>query len=208
MNDPFASPSSTTAPAAGLTADLTSLRAEMADTARIGQQLTSSLATGFESLVVKGRGLTDVVRTLGQALSQIALKAAFKPLENALGSGLSGLFSGGLSGGLGGINLGFAHGGILQGGVPVPFAQGGVIASPISFPLAGGQTGIAGERGSEAIMPLARGRDGRLGVVSAGGGGVQVHVNIATQDLDSFQRAESQISAMLARAVSRGQRHL
>ena len=58
-------------------------------------------------------------------------------------------------------------------------------------------------------MPLARGADGRLGVVSASGGGnVHVNVSISTPDAGSFQRAESQISAMLARAVSRGQRNL
>lgn len=205
MNDPFAITTGTASTAA-FSADLTSLRAEMAETARIGRQLGTSLAGAFDGLVIKGRGLTDVVRTLGQALSQIALRAAFRPLENLIGSGLSGLFSGGLGGGL---NFGFAHGGVFRGGLPVPFARGGVIASPISFPLGNGSMGIAGERGAEAIMPLARGSDGRLGVVAAGGGGgVQVNVTIATQDLDSFQRAESQVSAMLARAVARGQRNL
>ena len=204
MTDPFAS-TPAAASAAAFSADLMSLRTEMSETARIGRQLGTSLSTAFDGLVVKGRGLTDVVRTLGQALSQIAIRAAFRPLENLLGSGLSGLFSGGLGGGL---NFGFAHGGVFQGGMPVPFARGGIIASPISFPLGNGRMGLAGERGAEAIMPLARGSDGRLGVVAASGGGVHVNVTIATQDLDSFQRAESQVSAVLARAVARGQRNL
>ena len=186
-------------------ADFTGFRAEMTEATRSSRQFGAALASSFEGLVLKGRGLTDVVRNLSQALSQIALRAAFKPLEDMLGSGLSSL----ISGGLGGAGFGFAHGGVFQGGVPIPFARGGVIASPISFPLGGGQHGIAGERGAEAIMPLARGPDGRLGVVSAGGGGgVQVHVNIATPDIEGFQRAESQISAALARAVARGQRNL
>ena len=147
-----------------------------------------------------------VLDTMTQAISRMTLQAAFRPLDQAMSGMIGNLLSGQAFGS--GFGLGFANGGVLSRGTPVPFASGGVISSPISFPLAGGQSGIAGERGAEAIMPLARGSDGRLGVVSAGGGSVQVSVNIATQDLDSFLRAESQVSAMLARAVSRGQRNL
>jgi phage-related minor tail protein len=92
--------------------------------------------------------------------------------------------------------------------MPVPFAQGGVIASPIAFPLAGGRTGIAGEHGAEAILPLARGPDGRLGVRADSSGAVHVTFNVATPDVDSFRRSETQLAAMLARAVSSGQRNL
>jgi phage-related minor tail protein len=212
MPDTLATSAVPSTPTTFSTTNIDMLRSDMADLTRVSRQFSASLATAFDSLVIKGRSLTDVVRTLGQSLSQIAMKAAFKPLEDAIGSGMSGLLSGGMSGGFGagfgGLNFGFAHGGVFQGGVPVPFARGGVIASPITFPLGGGQHGIAGERGAEAIMPLARGPDGRLGVVSAGGRGVSVHVNITTSDIDSFQRAESQISALFARAVSRGHRNL
>lgn len=55
-------------------------------------------------------------------------------------------------------------------------------------------------------MPLARGADGKLGV--RGGGGVSVTVNISTPDAAGFQRSQSQVSAMIARAVARGQRNL
>jgi phage-related minor tail protein len=67
-----------------------------------------------------------------------------------------------------------------------------------------------GERGAEAIMPLARGADGRLGVVAQDDSArpVSVTVNIAATDVDSFRRSESQITGALARAVTRGQRHL
>jgi phage-related minor tail protein len=90
----------------------------------------------------------------------------------------------------------------------VPFASGGVIASPVTFPLADGGTGLAGERGAEAILPLARGPDGKLGVAAQGGGGVAVTFNVTTPDADSFRRSESQVAAMLARAVALGQRNL
>lgn len=103
----------------------------------------------------------------------------------------------------------YAKGGVLQGGTPVPFANGGVISSPIAFPLAGGRTGIAGEAGSEAIMPLARGPDGRLGVVARGsGGGAPITINISTPDIEGFNRSQSQVAAMIARAAALGQRNL
>ena len=69
-----------------------------------------------------------------------------------------------------------------------------------------GGTGLMGEAGPEAIMPLARDADGKLGV--RGGGGAHVTVNIQTPDAQSFQRSQSQVSAAIARAVARGQRNL
>ena len=92
--------------------------------------------------------------------------------------------------------------------MPVPFADGGIIASPITFPLAGNRVGIAGERGAEAILPLARGPDGRLGVRAGGSGGINVTFNVTTPDADSFRRSETQLAALLARAVAQGQRNL
>jgi len=56
------------------------------------------------------------------------------------------------------------------------FARGGIVGGPTIFPFANG-IGLMGEAGPEAIMPLRRGRDGRLGVESAGGG-VNVTVNV------------------------------
>jgi phage-related minor tail protein len=67
-----------------------------------------------------------------------------------------------------------------------------------------------GERGAEAIMPLARGADGRLGVIAQSGNTRPgaVTVNISATDVDSFRRSEAQVTAALARAVARGQRFL
>ena len=97
---------------------------------------------------------------------------------------------------------------MFPGGVPVPFAAGGVIQSPIAFPLGGGATGIAGERGAEAIMPLTRGPDGRLGIAGGGGSGNTITFNVQATDVDSFARSQSQIAAMISRAVDLGQRNL
>jgi phage-related minor tail protein len=160
-----------------------------------------SLSNAFAGAIIQGKSFDQVLRGLGQRLIEFGLKAAFKPLETAM----SGMFEQVLKGSFGGA---FDFGSLFGAGQPLnirPFAEGGVIAAPSYFPLAGG-LGVAGERGAEAIMPLTRGADGRLGVAASGGGGGAVVVNIATPVLESFRRADVQVSAALARAVARGRR--
>ncbi len=135
-------------------ADTRALQEQLTECARLGARFGNALSQSLVDATLRGKGLTDVMRSLALRLSEIALKAAFKPLTEALGGGLAGLVSG----------IAFARGGVVRGGLPVPFAQGGVISSPIAFPLDNNRFGVAGERGAEAILPLARGPDGRLGV--------------------------------------------
>lgn len=180
-------------------ADTSALQSELKTAATLGRQFSTAMVGAFEGIAVKGRSVADVLKGLALRLSDLVVRAAFKPLEQGFGSLLSGLFSGG---------LGFAKGGVFQGGMPVPFAKGGVIQSPIAFPLNAGRVGIAGERGAEAILPLARGPDGRLGVEAGRGGGMAITLNVTTPDAESFRRSEAQLGAMLARAVAMGQRNL
>jgi phage-related minor tail protein len=182
-----------------VTADTSDLEEKLATTSRLGRQFSNALVSAFNDIAIKGKSVGDVLKSLALNISQLALKAALQPLT----SGLTSLFQGMI----GGV-LPFANGGIIQQGTPVPFASGGVIASPITFPLAGGALGVAGERGPEAIVPLQRGPDGRLGVAAAGGGGQQITINISTPDAASFSRSQTQIAAMIARAVAAGQRNL
>jgi hypothetical protein len=72
-----------------------------------------------------------------------------------------------------------ANGNAFYGGNVIPFAKGGVVGSPMMFPMAGGKTGLMGEAGPEAIMPLKRGKGGKLGVsVEGNTGSVNVTNNI------------------------------
>ena len=195
-------PDDTTIPQPALTvvidADTRPLEARLNEVSRLGSRFGNVLSQSFVDLTLKGKSFGDVLRSLALRLSEIALKAAFKPLTDAIGGSLARLVTG----------AAFAQGGVIQRGLPVPFADGGVIASPIAFPLAGGRVGLAGERGPEAILPLARGPDGRLGVRADGSGGIHVTFNVTTPDADSFRRSETQLAALLARAVASGQRNL
>ena len=116
---------------------------------RFGGQLTSAL----KSAVVGGRTLDDVLKRIGLNLAGMALEQGLAPLQGLMSSLLRGLM---------GRILPFEKGGI------VPFASGGVVSTPTYFPM-GGATGLMGEAGAEAIMPLRRGADGRLGVAGQGG---------------------------------------
>lgn len=179
-------------------ADTTPLEAKLSDAERMGKRFSTSLLNAFEAVAIKGKSVSDVFKSLALSLSQMALKTALAPLQQGLATQFTGLFKG----------LGFAKGGVLNQGTVMPFAQGGVISSPIAFPLSRGMTGIAGERGAEAIMPLTRGRDGRLGVAASGGGSGGITINIATPDVESFRRSEGQVASMIARAAAMGQRNL
>ena len=155
------------------------LKAQMSDLDRMAESLGNRLVTAFAGAAIQGRNLQDVLKGLALSLSRVALGQALKPLGGMLGSSL---------------------------GKVMPFADGGIVNSPVLFPMGGG-TGLMGEAGPEAIMPLARGPDGKLGV-RGGQGAVNVTGTIATQDAASFQRSQAQVAALISRAAARGQRNL
>ncbi|CAL8981438.1 hypothetical protein RHODGE_RHODGE_04384 [Rhodoplanes serenus] len=160
-----------------------------------------TMSRALTGAVVGGRQLDDVLKSLVLRLSDMTLKAALTPLTNGLAGGLQSLL-GGLLGGASGPGAGVMP-------TVTPFATGGVIGAPTWFPLAAGGLGLAGEAGPEAIVPLVRGADGRLGI--AGGTGeapVRVTVNITAQDAASFRASEVYLTGQIARAVARGRRGL
>ncbi len=172
---------------------------------RSSESFGRSIVSAFSRGVVEGKRFEDVLRSVGRSMTDSLLKTALKPLQSGLssllGTGVKSL-SGLLTGGFGSL------GGAMS--VPVaPFADGGIVASPSYFPTGRG-LGLMGESGAEAIMPLSRGPDGRLGVRAGGNAGrpVNVTVQVSTPDADSFRRSEAQVSAAIARAVTRGRRAL
>ncbi len=106
-------------------------------------------------------------------------------------------------------NANLSGAGALSSGKLFPgglFANGGtftngIVNSPTLFKFANGgagQLGLMGEAGPEAIIPLKRGRDGKLGV--AGGGGTSVVVNVDAKGT-SVQGNSGQ-GEQLGRAIS------
>jgi len=164
------------------------------------KELGRVLAGVFGDVVAGGKSLQDILRSVAGDLAKLAIKDIF---GNAGGSG--GFDLGGL---LGGVVSANAAGNVIQGGRVQAFAKGGVLSSPSLFPMSRG-VGLAGEAGPEAILPLSRGSDGKLGVATQGGARpISVTFNVTATDAASFRRSETQVAAMLNRTVSRGARNL
>lgn len=163
---------------------------------------SGGLRQAFDGVVFDGIKLSDALKSVAQSMADTVFNTAMKPVQNAVGgflaNGVNTLLSNAMP---------FAKGGAFSQGQVMPFAKGGVVTHPSNFGMRSG-TGLMGEAGPEAIMPLTRGADGRLGVQVAGGGRpVTVVMNISTPDVQGFQRSQSQIAAQAMRALARGQRN-
>lgn len=177
---------------------------------RLAQRFGSSLTTALSGSTTSGRELSGVLDRVASSLTTTLGKGLGSAVESTLLLALQGaaqaMSASVIQSSFGGA-LGFADGGVFSAGRVTPFASGGVVAAPTYFPMPGG-LGLMGERGAEAIVPLARGPNGQLGIQASGQAAPQVTVNIAASDVESFRRSEAQVSAALARAVSRGRRAL
>lgn len=112
-----------------------------------------------------------------------------KPAASALGDFVSGIFN--------------AKGNAFSGGRVLPFANGGVVSNTTAFPLRGGNTGIMGEAGPEAILPLKRGKGGRLGVEGGGNTTVNQTFMFSANGDDSVKRIIAQEAPKIAKLTER-----
>lgn len=185
--------------------ELSRMRETMVFTGREVNTLSSGISGGlrkaFDGLVFDGMKLNDALKSVANTIVDTVYSIAIKPVTGALG----GLLAQGVAGVMG-AGMPFANGGAFSQGKVMPFAKGGIVGAPTVFPMRGGR-GLMGEAGPEAIMPLARGPDGRLGVQAGGGRAVSVVMNITTPDVQGFQRSQSQVAAQVSRALARGQRN-
>lgn len=173
------------------------------DVASLERGISGGLRKAIKGAVRDGDSLSEALTTLAETMINTAFNAAVNPVADHFGN----VISQGIGSLVGGL-LPFARGGSFAQGRVQPFASGGVVSAPVAFPMRGGRTGLMGEAGPEAIMPLSRGPDGKLGVRAAGGGApVNVVMNVSTPDADSFRRSQGQIAAQLGRALGRGQRN-
>ncbi len=154
---------------------------------------SSSLAAMTQAANAAAKALMSVAGTSGGASGGAGAVASFASSFIAnLGFG-GGAHGGGSASGGGGMtpsNLSrSAFGNAFSGGMIIPYAMGGVKGSPFYFPMANGAMGMGGEAGEEAILPLRRGPDGRLGVAGGGGGGGGGDVQIIVNDMRSDSKA-------------------
>jgi tape measure domain-containing protein len=155
--------------------------------------LTTNLRQGMTLWDAFADAAQKALNKIADKLMEFAMDQVWdlikKQIEGALGGGggggggLGGLISGIIGGGGQAAGVGGAEGffaaaesGIGAGviaakgaafnhGNVIPFARGGVVSSPMMSPMA-----LMGEAGPEGILPLRRGSDGRLGVMSSGNG--------------------------------------
>ena len=142
---------------------------------QLSYALTTPLQQGENAFERLGNVALNVIGQIAQAWLSSKLTNLFngssggKGLGTRFGNAAKGAATGsagGIWGAIGGAISGFfnANGNAFSHGRVLPFAQGGVVSSPTMFPMAGNRTGIMGEKGAEAIMPLKRAPNGQLGV--------------------------------------------
>ena len=157
------------------------VNSKLTESQQLFEDMKTTVKDGLGNAIM---GLIEGTKSLGQSLSGILKQLGSMFLQ----FGMKSLF------GL----LPFAKGGVIAQNNVVPFAYGGVVNSPTLFPMANGM-GLMGEAGPEAIMPLRRGRGGRLGVEAAGGG--VTNVNVSVDASGSSVEGNGDQAAQLGKAI-------
>jgi phage-related minor tail protein len=181
------------------------------------EELGRAMGEGEDASAAMERALSEMAQQILKQLPQMFLQAGLQLIAQgqwALGlgfiaaAGATALMSGYADGAVNkakeeaGKN---AQGGVYDeyGKAAREYAAGGVftnriIDSPTHFRFASGSSfapGLMGEAGPEAIMPLTRGSDGRLGVSALGGQGAVVYVIIQNYTNEEVQTEESSDSS-------------
>lgn len=140
------------------------LKGSLSDAATYASALESSFESAFTSFVTGAASAREAAAQLLGELAQLFAQSAFRSL----------IGDGSIFGGLAGF-LASANGNVFSGGRVQAYANGGIVNGPTLFPMANG-TGLMGEAGPEAIMPLTR-IGGKLGVMAKGGGGMSISID-------------------------------
>ena len=101
-----------------------------------------------------------------------------------------------------GIKVGSAKGNVFAGGEHLQeYAYGGVVSRPTVFPMKNG-LGLMGEAGAEAILPLQRGRNGKLGVQASGSiGNIVVNVDASGSSVEGDEQRGKELGRLISVAI-------
>jgi tape measure domain-containing protein len=159
---------------------------ELTETDKLVKSIESTLATSMASAI---EGLIDGTKSLSESLSGVLRQMASLLLNFGTKSLIGGIFPS-------------ANGNVYANNKIVPFASGGVVNKPTIFPMANGM-GLMGEAGPEAIMPLRRGANGKLGVEASGGGvgNVVVNVDASGSNVEGDQSDSKALGSAIGAAV-------
>ena len=131
---------------------------------------------------------SDIIKELYRVLVVQQMVGAFDNTTKT-GSGIVGAIMGAFQ----------ADGGAWSKGSQIQaYANGGIVGGPTTFPMSGGKTGLMGEAGPEAIMPLKRGANGKLGVQMEGGGGDTINV---VQNFSFQANGDDTVKRLIAQAA-------
>lgn len=154
------------------------------------ETIEGHITNGFMAMIDGSSSVEDAFKgMLRNILLEIYRQQVAEPIAKGIGGFLSGLF---------------ADGAAFRGGRVTPFANGGVVSGPTMFPMTNG-TGLMGEAGPEAIMPLKRGPNGKLGVEASGGQQVVVNqsFNFAANGDESVKKIIAQAAPQIAQMTQK-----
>ncbi len=158
----------------------------------IGEAFSQSFRGIIDGTMTADQALASFFDSIANHFLDMATQIIAKWIEMTILNSVLQLFPGSptapINPGYGGgyIPLPNAYGNAFGANGIIPFAKGGmftnsIVSSPTLFKFADGaamRTGVMGEAGSEAIMPLTRGPGGALGVQAYGGGGGDTNITI------------------------------
>ena len=181
-------------------------------TKSFGSQMQSKLKTFTDSIKTVQESMADVVvkgiKGMEDALVTFVTtgKLSFRSLANSIIADMARIaiqqmitkpFTNFLDG-----LFGNANGNAFVDGKVEKYAYGGVVKKPTLFPMANG-IGLMGEAGAEAILPLRRGSNGKLGVQSTGGGfgNIVVNVDASGSSVEGSQEGGRELGRVIAVAI-------
>lgn len=197
-----------------LSAAIVKQQADMKKIQAIADDASFIFEDFFNSLIFGAEKADVAVRNLLESLAQMVFQQVFlQPLAGMLGNILGNLSSslfaslfGGGAGSIGTIGSGTGNfggfGGSFTGGGTHFTAKGAVVDGATGFITPGGELGIMGEAGPEAILPLSRDSQGKLGVRGGASTTVVMHIHGITNP-DTFRASQRQITNRMGQAVAK-----